>query len=385
MDDPFLGEWEQIHAYVHARPMASAGEILREWQRRFPERFVDAHLNILQRRLREIRASLAVPQTTSSVGQMDGATASRASSELPSTREALSPGADIPRADAPTIMWPDPAAVPSFLLPTSEEETRPAPRLQISVAEASSSKKEAESQHIPTVQEPPVVGSADGLPTRMITIDHIISLFLQGKHTRGWEPKTREWHETSLGQLQRYLAWRGVILLSSLTGSEIRGWLTFLRTEALATGAFRVQSTLSTYARSVHAFCAWLVVQGHLEQSPFTRMKVPKGTKRCLHFIEEKTFERLLHACHVVRTKRATMDYATARNRALLWVLWDTGLLVSEVCALNMEDVDLAQGTLYVQGRGPRGRSLPLTPQVRACADGVRDAVSVARRKRRCA
>jgi len=58
------------------------------------------------------------------------------------------------------------------------------------------------------------------------------------------------------------------------------------------------------------------------------------------------------------------MDYATARNRALLWVLWDTGLLVSEVCALNLEEGDLVQGTLYIQGTGPRGRTLPLTPQV---------------------
>jgi site-specific recombinase XerD len=48
------------------------------------------------------------------------------------------------------------------------------------------------------------------------------------------------------------------------------------------------------------------------------------------------------------------MGYATARNRALLWVLWDTGLLVSEVCVLNLGDVDLTQGTLRVQGSGSR-------------------------------
>jgi site-specific recombinase XerD len=58
------------------------------------------------------------------------------------------------------------------------------------------------------------------------------------------------------------------------------------------------------------------------------------------------------------------MDYATIRNRALLWVLWDTGLLVSEVCTLNLEDVDLVQGTLHIQGSGSRGRVLPLTPSV---------------------
>jgi integrase/recombinase XerD len=128
---------------------------------------------------------------------------------------------------------------------------------------------------------------------------------------------------------------------------------------------FRVQSTISTYARSVHAFCAWLVDQGYLEQTPFACVKVPRGKKRCLHVIEQETFERLLSACHAAKTKRlTTVDFATIRNRALLWVLWDTGLLVSEVCALNLEDVDLAQGTLHIQGTGPRGRSLPLTPQV---------------------
>ncbi len=92
--------------------------------------------------------------------------------------------------------------------------------------------------------------------------------------------------------------------------------------------------------------------------------RFPRGKKRRLCIIEPETFERLLDACHVPQTKRATMEYATARNRAMLWVLWDTGLLVSEVCALNLEDVDLAQGTLHVQGKGPRGRSVPLTPQV---------------------
>jgi site-specific recombinase XerD len=192
-----------------------------------------------------------------------------------------------------------------------------------------------------------------------------ITLFLQGEHTENWELKTREWHETSLGQLQRYVAWRKILLLTSLTGGEIRGWLTFLRAEALITGTFRVQSTISTYARSVHAWCAWLVGQGHLAQSPFTNMPFPQGKKRCLRIIAQETFERLLGACHAPQTKRTTMAYATARNRAILWVLWDTGLLVSELCILNLEDVDLTQGTLRVQGSGPRERLLPLTPEVR--------------------
>lgn len=358
MDDPFLGEWEQIHAYVRTQPMASAGQILREWQRRFPGRFVDAHLHILQRRLREIRAHLLASQAESSVGKRGGATASHVSSEP--TKKAVAP-----LAGAPAVAFPDPASASSSLPPTLEEEPLPVSGPLTSASEASSSKEEREDQHVPTVQALPVAGDADALLPSTMTIDYAISLFLQGAHTHDWSLKTREWHKTSLGQLQRYVAWRKILLLSSLTPSEIRGWLTFLRTEALVTGAFRVQSTISTYARSAHAFCSWLVGQGYLEHSPFVRMPFPQGKKRRLHIIEQETFERVLAACHAAKTKRSTtINFATVRNRALLWVLWDTGLLVSEVCALDLGDVDLAQGTLHVQGKGSKGRALPLTPQV---------------------
>jgi hypothetical protein len=325
MDDPFLGEWEQIQVYVRARPMASAGEILREWQRRFPERFVEAHLSILQRRLREIRAHLLESQAEPGGGKMGGATASRASSEPTPTREDVSP-----LADAPAVVLPDPGPVPSSRQLPPEEEAQPVHRLLASAPEGEPGEEKREDQHAPTVQTPLDVGNADVLLAATMTIDHAISLFLQGKHTHDWEPKTQEWHETSLGQLQRYLAWRRVFLLPLLTGNEIRGWLTFLRTESLMTGAFRVQGTISTYARSAHALCAWLVDQGYLEQTPFARVKVPRGKKRRLHGIEQETFDRLLHACSAPHTKQAPMEYATARNRALLWVLWDTGLLVSE-------------------------------------------------------
>ncbi len=364
MDDPFLGEWEQIHAYVCTYPMASAGEILREWQRRFSGRFVDAHLNILQRRLREIRAHLLVSQAAPDVNEGMISSVSGLLLGYPQTREA-SPQADgsaaLPHLMPVSSSEPE-ATWPFSLWPTPEEEARPpAPDDGEPLSEG-----EGEHQHAPTVQVPPAVGKVDALFPLKTTIDQAIHVFLEGEYTYKWEPKTREWHATSLGQLQRYLVRRRVILLCSLTSSEIRGWLTFLRTEVVKMGGFRGNNTISTYARSAHAFCNWLVGQGYVDQSPFAQVKMPKKTRRPLQLIEQETFECLLHACHVVRTKQATtVDYATVRNRALLWMLWDTGLLISEGCALNMGDVDLAQSILHVQGTGSRERALPLTPPVR--------------------
>ncbi len=53
-------------------------------------------------------------------------------------------------------------------------------------------------------------------------------------------------------------------------------------------------------------------------------------------------------------------EWAPARNRALLWVLYDTGMRLSEVCALRWGDVDQEQGMLLVRRDTFKGRRLPL-------------------------
>src|SRR5438067_7341976 len=51
----------------------------------------------------------------------------------------------------------------------------------------------------------------------------------------------------------------------------------------------------------------------------------------------------------------------TARNRAILWLLLDTGLQVSELCRLRLADVDRAGGTVTVRGKRGRSRTLSLS------------------------
>jgi site-specific recombinase XerD len=48
------------------------------------------------------------------------------------------------------------------------------------------------------------------------------------------------------------------------------------------------------------------------------------------------------------------------RDQALLWVLFETGITVSEVCALRIADLDHHTGVLRVRGRGGKERQLPL-------------------------
>ena len=53
-------------------------------------------------------------------------------------------------------------------------------------------------------------------------------------------------------------------------------------------------------------------------------------------------------------------NQAAARNRAILWVLFDTGMYATEVCGLCLGDVDREQGIVRVQGKGGAVRWLTL-------------------------
>ena len=79
-----------------------------------------------------------------------------------------------------------------------------------------------------------------------------------------------------------------------------------------------------------------------------------------MHPVETEEWERLLLACHSPGERGAIPEWAPARNRALLWVLYDTGMRLSEVCALRLGDVDLEQGMLMVRRVTFKGRRLSL-------------------------
>ena len=195
-----------------------------------------------------------------------------------------------------------------------------------------------------------------------ITIEDAIGAYLQEQRKNGRRRKTLQWHQTALGFLQQYLVKeRHLCFLAQLTQSEVRGWLTFLRISASCAETPRRASTIATYGRSARAFCHWAVQSGYLEQTPITRGILPKGGKKRLEVIEPDLFERLLLACRPGASSGASGEYIAARNRTLLWIFFDTGMRVSELCGLRVGDVDREQRRLRLGEQGHE-RWLTLSP-----------------------
>jgi integrase/recombinase XerC len=131
--------------------------------------------------------------------------------------------------------------------------------------------------------------------------------------------------------------------------NQIRSFLTFLheREYSKATAA-RKLATL----RSFYKFC---LRRGYLTTNPVATIRTPKQEKRLPRFLQVEEVQKLL----------STPDDGTllgTRDRAMLETLYSTGVRVSELVSLNVNDVDLTGEALRVRGKGRKERLTPIGP-----------------------
>jgi site-specific recombinase XerD len=209
----------------------------------------------------------------------------------------------------------------------------------------------------------------------LTTLEQAMAAYLQEMRACGRDPKTLQWHQTSLGALRRSL-WRQFRLtdVCCLTGASLQAWLTELSiTPSVRSGATRTLSTVAAYARSARAFCNWLVRQGYVSATPFPKDTFPKAQRGLPQAVEQEAFVRLVRACQLTGEQGGPNAAMTARNRAILWLLLDTGLQVSELCGLRLADVDRARGTVMVRGQRGRSRTFPLSADGQRAVDAYLD------------
>ena len=134
----------------------------------------------------------------------------------------------------------------------------------------------------------------------------------------------------------------------------------FLSQTPIRRGLQRSASTIETYARSARAFCNWLVERGTLSCSPLSERAFPRTSVPPPRFVSPATFEQMMRASFSRKTKAHWAERMAPRDQALLWVLFDTGITVSELCALRLADLDQHTGLLRVRGKGGKERQMLL-------------------------
>ncbi len=127
----------------------------------------------------------------------------------------------------------------------------------------------------------------------------------------------------------------------------IRGFLAFLSEQNYSA------STLARKIATLRSFYKWALKCTLVKANPMILIRTPRQTKRLPKAISVEQVEQLL---------AAPDDTATlgARDRAILETLYSTGIRVSELVGLNVEDLDETGEALRVRGKGRRERLVPL-------------------------
>ncbi len=191
------------------------------------------------------------------------------------------------------------------------------------------------------------------------SIADAIDAYLQDHEGANHSRKTVEWHATSLGLLCRYLAEeQGITQVEEVDAGAISSWFASLRTAPGQRGKLRAARTIQTYARSARAFFHWLTRREMLERNPFDQVAFPRVGRPRIQTIEPEEFEQLLQACAPQGESGWLAERAAARNRAIFWLFYDTGIRVSELCGLRVGDFDRKHGLLTVTGKGSKQRRI---------------------------
>ncbi len=107
--------------------------------------------------------------------------------------------------------------------------------------------------------------------------------------------------------------------------------------------------TSSLYLSAVRSFYHYLVEIKSILINPFATIKNPKVIKKLPNFLNHSERDEMLHPL----TFKSTLDY---RNLFIIEFLYATGLRVSELCNIKLQDLDFKEKTLRVMGKGNKER-----------------------------
>lgn len=138
--------------------------------------------------------------------------------------------------------------------------------------------------------------------------------------------------------------------IEALDLTALRAWLAAQRTAGVS------RTTLARRSASARTFTAWAHRRGHLATDPGTRLAAPRPHRKLPSVLRQDQATDLLHASQSVA---AEQDAVALRDHALLELLYATGVRVSELCGLDVDDVDLDRRVVVVLGKGGKERTVP--------------------------
>ena len=188
-----------------------------------------------------------------------------------------------------------------------------------------------------------------------------------GRHLsaeRGLSPHTVRAYLGDVHSLLEHAARSAITAPDALDISILRRWLA---------GQYRSghsRATLARRAAAARTFTAWACARGLLGSDPGPLLGTPRARRRLPQVPRQDQMAAVLPppGATAGRATRQGLDEAlTLRDTAIMELLYATGIRVSELCGLDVDDLDAERRTIRVLGKGGRERTVPVgVPALRA-------------------
>ncbi|MCX8092014.1 MAG: tyrosine recombinase XerC [Verrucomicrobiae bacterium] len=124
------------------------------------------------------------------------------------------------------------------------------------------------------------------------------------------------------------------------------------------TGRGYNRSTILLKMAALRSFYRWLIRAERIKHNPLVGLTLPKKIRKLPKFLTVQQVEALLNA--PLADKAPRHAFAVWRDKAILEVLYSSGIRIHELVALNDDDVDLLGEVIRVRGKGKKERLAPL-------------------------
>lgn len=164
-------------------------------------------------------------------------------------------------------------------------------------------------------------------------------------------PHTLDNYRRDIGRFGKFLASKGEgdfdLLWRKVDRSSIRQYLAELNRVALS------KASIARALAALRSFYRFLCREGLIASNPFVGVPTPKRQKTLPRFLDVEATRRLIEAAD-------GRDLLSLRDRAILEMLYSTGMRVSELTSLDCAAIDLLGEVVLVRGKGKKERMAPL-------------------------
>lgn len=180
-----------------------------------------------------------------------------------------------------------------------------------------------------------------------------IQRFTTHLRQRNLSPHTRDSYARDLMSLRVFCAKQGLKDWGSLDVHHIRAFVAARHRQGLA------PKSIQRLLASIRSFYEFLQEENAARHNPAEGVRAPKVAKRLPDTLDPDQMARLLEI--------PGDEPATVRDRAIMELLYSSGLRLAELLSVGLRDLDLHQGLVTVTGKGNKTRIVPVGGAALAC------------------